>query len=185
MPSARDSAAANAPEAGGVDGSAPFGGENLKLTRRFLDADGDELTGYSSSGESNMNIVDLGDVVYVELTLHNTSGERMSNIALVDRLPAGFEIENPNLGRSASKPEWVDSDELWQADHMDLRDDRVEVFGTLQEGEKRTVVYAVRAVTAGTFALPTAEAEAMYDPRNWSRVHGGSVTISGPWDGGE
>jgi hypothetical protein len=73
-------------------------------------------------------------------------------------------------------------DQLWQADHMDLRDDRLEVFGHLDNGEERGVVYAVRAVTAGSFQLPSAEAEAMYDPRHWARVPGGTVEVSGPWD---
>ncbi|HEV8242131.1 MAG TPA: MG2 domain-containing protein [Thermoanaerobaculia bacterium] len=157
---------------------APYGGEGLKLERRWLGAGGEELTG---SGTNDLSEIALGDLVYVELTLHNTSGERMSNIALVDRIPAGWEIENPRLGRSDATPEWVDADRLWQADHMDLRDDRIEVFGELQKGEIRQVIYAVRAVTAGRFELPTADAEAMYDPRNWARVHGGTVEVKGPW----
>ena len=43
------------------------------------------------------------------------------------------------------------------------------------------MIYAVRAVTAGHFALPTGDAGAMYEPRYWSRVHGGTVTVKGPW----
>jgi alpha-2-macroglobulin len=163
------------------EGGAPFGGAGLRLERRWLDADGSPLAGVASGGASALSGIALGDVVYVELTLHNTSGERMSNIALVDRIPAGWEVENPRLGRSEATPEWVDSDRLWEADHLDLRDDRVEVFGELGKGEIRQVIYAVRAVTAGRFELPTAEAEAMYDPRNWARVHGGTVEVEGPW----
>ncbi|HXT51594.1 MAG TPA: hypothetical protein VN811_11160, partial [Thermoanaerobaculia bacterium] len=160
---------------------APYGGEGLKLERRWLDAQGNELPGGAAGGPSSLSNVKLGDLVYVELTLHNTSGERMSNIALVDRIPAGWEIENPRLGRSDARPEWVDADRLWEADHLDLRDDRLEVFGELKQAEIRQVVYAVRAVTAGSFQLPTAEAEAMYDPRSWARVHGGTVEVKGPW----
>src|SRR4029079_6525212 len=144
-------------------------GEGLKLERRWLGAGGEELTGSGSNDPSN---IELGDLVYVELTLHNTSGERMSNIALVDRIPAGWEIENPRLGRSDATPEWVDADRIWEADHLDLRDDRGEGFGQLQKGEVRQVIYAVRAVTAGKFELPSAEAEAMYDPRSWARTRG-------------
>ncbi len=55
------------------------------------------------------------------------------------------------------------------------------MFGELQKAEIRQVVYAVRAVTAGRFQLPTADAEAMYDPRNWARVYGGTVEVKGPW----
>jgi uncharacterized protein YfaS (alpha-2-macroglobulin family) len=160
---------------------APYGGEGLKLERRWLDAAGNEIGGAAAGGASALSGVKLGDLAYVELTLHNTSGERMSNIALVDRIPAGWEIENPRLGRSDATPEWVDEERLWAADHLDLRDDRLEVFGELQKAEIRQVVYAVRAVTAGKFQLPTADAEAMYDPRSWARVHGGTVEVKGPW----
>jgi len=160
---------------------APYGGEGLSLERRWLDGDGSPIAGSVDGGESALPGVALGDLVYVELTIRNTSGERMSNIALVDRIPAGWEIENPRLGRSDATPEWVDADRLWAADHLDLRDDRLEVFGELQKDEIRQVVYAVRAVTAGSFQLPGAEAEAMYDPRSWARVHGGTVVVKGPW----
>ena len=48
-------------------------------------------------------------------------------------------------------------------------------------GETGTVVYAVRAVTAGRFTIPPVEAEAMYDPRIWAREGMGKVRIAGPW----
>jgi uncharacterized protein YfaS (alpha-2-macroglobulin family) len=162
-------------------GAARYGGEGLQLSRRWLAPDGSALGG----GGGDVTGVALGDLVYVELTLRNTSAARIDNIALVDRLPAGWEIENPRLGRSDATPQWVDAETLWQIDHMDLRDDRIEVFGHLDARQERRVVYAVRAVTAGAFALPTAEAEAMYDPRFWARVRGGTVEVSGPWEGGQ
>lgn len=163
------------------EGGARYGGEGLAIERRWLDATGSPIQGGVEGGPSALTGIALGDLVYVELTLHNQSGERMSNVALVDRIPAGWEIENPRLGRSEATPEWVDSDRLWEADHLDLRDDRIEVFGQLQQAEIRQIVYAVRAVTAGRFQLPTAEAEAMYDPANWARAHGGTVEVKGPW----
>lgn len=151
------------------------GGEGLNLTRRYLDATGQPL---ALGGGLN-----LGDVVYIELTVKNTTAERVANIALVDRIPAGWEIENPRLGRDGDV-EWVDRDSLWQADHMNLRDDRLEVFGHLEKGQSRKVVYAVRAVTAGRFTVPPVEAEAMYDPRVWAREGMASVVVRGPWQDG-
>jgi uncharacterized protein YfaS (alpha-2-macroglobulin family) len=104
----------------------------------------------------------------------------MQNVALTDRVPAGFEIENPRLGRSTPL-DWARPDDQWAADYLDVRDDRITVFGALEPGQARTVVYAVRAVTAGTFTLPPAEAEAMYDPRQWARVEGGTIEVASPW----
>jgi len=149
------------------------GGEGLSLTRQYRNLEGD-VVDVKGGGQS------LADLIYVEVKIKNTSGERIQNIALVDRLPAGWEIENARLGRGGSV-EWASRDEQWTADYVNLRDDRVEVFGSLESGETRSVVYAVRAVTSGTFTLPPVEAEAMYDPRIWARESGGSVRISGPW----
>ncbi len=148
------------------------GGEGLLLSRRYLDAAGQPL-------DLNLGQT-LGDLVHVELTLRNNSAERISNIALVDRIPAGWEIENPRLGRG-SAISWLDADQLWQVDHLDLRDDRIELFGHLKKGEVRKVVYAARAVTAGRFTIPSVEAEAMYDPRIWAREGMQKVEIAGPW----
>ncbi|MEM7354619.1 MAG: MG2 domain-containing protein, partial [Acidobacteriota bacterium] len=113
------------------------GGDGLLLARRYVDAAGKPID--PARG------LTLGDLVYVELTLRNTTNEPIANIALVDRIPAGWEIENPRLGRDATAG-WLDADKLWQPDHMDLRDDRIELFGHLARGESRKVVYAARAV---------------------------------------
>ena len=149
-----------------------YGGEGLEITRRYLGADG--LPVDLNRGHA------LGDLVYVELTLRNTSPERISNLAMVDRVPAGWEIENPRLGRE-SVPTWASGRELWQIDHLDLRDDRLEVFGHLERGASGQVIYAVRAVSAGRFTIPPVEAEAMYDPSLWARGRGGVVRVAGPW----
>ncbi|PTL80538.1 Ig-like domain-containing alpha-2-macroglobulin family protein [Vitiosangium sp. GDMCC 1.1324] len=155
------------------DGQYRTGGEGLTLSRQYRNLEGDELDVEGGS-------VKLADLIYVEVKIKNTSGERIQNIALVDRLPAGWEIENARLGRGG-KVEWASSEDQWSADYVNIRDDRVEVFGSLDAGETKTVVYAVRAVTSGKFTLPPVEAEAMYEPRIWAREAGGSVEVSGPW----
>ncbi|HZH77482.1 MAG TPA: hypothetical protein VEY88_15770, partial [Archangium sp.] len=156
-----------------ADGKYRTGGEGLTLSRQYRNLGGDVLDVQGGS-------VNLAELVYVEVEVKNTSGERIQNIALVDRLPAGWEIENARLGRGGSV-EWASSEEQWSADYVNIRDDRVEVFGSLDAGESKKVVYAVRAVTSGKFTLPPVEAEAMYDPRIWAREAGGTVEVSGPW----
>jgi hypothetical protein len=122
----------------------------------------------------------LGDLIFVELEVRNLGPERIGNLALVDRVAAGWEIENPRLGRE-QRPEWVDQDSLWTPDHLDVRDDRLEVFGFLEKGETKRVVYAVRAVSAGELALPPAILEAMYDPARWAMAAGGIAVVVAPW----
>ena len=122
----------------------------------------------------------LGELLFVELEVRNPGGERVGNLALVDRVPAGWEIENPRLGRDV-RPEWIDEEALWSPDHMDVRDDRIEVFGHLEAGQTRTLVYAVRATSAGEFTVPAATLEAMYDPRLWAQSLAGRTTVVAPW----
>jgi uncharacterized protein YfaS (alpha-2-macroglobulin family) len=66
---------------------------------------------------------------------------------------------------------------------MNMRDDHLEAFGTLNPGESKKIVYTVRAVTSGKFTIPPVEAEAMYDPTLWTRAKGGTAVIGGPWAG--
>jgi alpha-2-macroglobulin len=151
------------------------GGNGMTLTRSYRNLAGDAI----DPGKGELK---LGDLVFVDLQLTNTSGAAIQNIALVDRLPAGFEVENPRLGRS-TKAEWMKEDELWTTDFMNLRDDRLEAFGALPARTTRRVLYTVRVVTSGKFTIPPVEAEAMYDPTLWARAKGGTAVVSGPWTG--
>ena len=151
------------------------GGNGMSVSRSYKMLDSTEL-------DLTKGTVHLGDLVFVEVEVENTSGATIQNIALVDRLPAGFEIENPRLGRS-TKPDWVKDEEQWATDFMNMRDDRLEVFGSLPPHTSKKLVYTVRAVTAGKFTLPPIEAEAMYDATLWARAKGETAVIAGPWTG--
>ncbi|MFU8807013.1 MAG: alpha-2-macroglobulin family protein, partial [Bradymonadaceae bacterium] len=59
-------------------GHVPLGGSGLSLKREYLDGEGNALTNHV-----------LGDLVHVRITMTNTHGEKIQNIALVDRFPAG------------------------------------------------------------------------------------------------
>jgi alpha-2-macroglobulin len=149
------------------------GGNGLAVSRTFKQLDGTPV-------DLAAGTVRLGDVLYVEVELANTSGAWIENIALVDRLPAGLEIENPRLGRDGSIA-WAKADEAWSVDFQNMRDDRVEAFGGLAARAKKKLVYSVRAVTSGRFTVPPLEAEAMYDATLWGRAAGGTAVIGGPW----
>jgi uncharacterized protein YfaS (alpha-2-macroglobulin family) len=149
-------------------------GAGLRLERAYLAADGATL---------DVSEVPLGKPLFIRLTLTNDTGAEQANLALVDRLPAGWELESPRLDGDA-RPEWVDPDALWLADHMNLRDDRIEVFGALDSGQSASVIVSARAVTAGTFTAPPARAEAMYDPSVGVRTEARAVGVRGPWPTG-
>jgi len=146
-----------------------WGGEGLEVERRYKNRSGDRVS-FENHG--------IGDVTYTEITLTNTSGEDLRNVALVDRFPAGWEVENPRLG-GTNQPDWVE--DRWSVDHMNVRDDRVEFFGDIDDDESVTIVYASRATLAGEFDTPPVRAEAMYDPEVWAQQRGRRVTVGGPW----
>lgn len=149
-----------------------YGGQALRISRTFHAPDGSEVT---PSGHT------LGDLVYSKITIRNTTRRSLYNLALVDRIAAGWEIENPRLSQ-ANMPDWIDSARLWNVEHMDLRDDRIEVFGGLAAGQEVTFVYAMRSATSGVFFAPGPQVEGMYDPDVWARSSPARVTIEGPWD---
>lgn len=149
-----------------------WGGSGLRVTRGYRDAAGAPI---------RAETLTLGQPVYIDIAVLNDTGTTLPNVAVADRVPAAWEIENPRLGRGAL-PEWVDADTLWETDNLNVRDDRIEVFGALPPGEWVHVVYMVRATFAGVFRAPDVHAEAMYDPELWARLPGQSVTVTAPWD---
>ncbi|MDD5067276.1 MAG: hypothetical protein PHF84_09540, partial [bacterium] len=126
--------------------------EGLKVTRRFLKKDNTPV---------DLNSVKQGDTFIVELLLEST--QAVENVALVDMLPGGFEIENTRL-RMTGDIGWLP--EQTDEQYSDIRDDRIIYFTSFQNYGNYTkkFYYAVRAVTEGVFTLPTVYGEAMYDP---------------------
>ncbi len=151
--------------------SVQTGDHSIRVERAYRDASGKPV---------RRDKVEVGDLVFVELTLLNLTGQAIENVALVDRFAAGFEIENPRLGREhVSK--WFDPKKRWKTDYMNMRDSSIEFFGKLGHRSEVKVTYAMRAVTGGRFYTPPVRAEAMYDPYVWSQKAGKKVTITDPW----
>ena len=87
-----------------------------------------------------------------------------------DALPAGFEIDNPNILRSGSRAalDWLSVDE--EVDNAEFRTERfLAAVDHSGKGEVR-LAYIVRAVSPGIFHHPAAIVEDMYRPefRAWT-----------------
>lgn len=66
----------------------------------------------------------------------------------------------------------------WQPDFVDIREDRVVLFGTV--GPKaREFVYRIKATNKGTYAVPSLYAESMYDRTVKARGVPGRITVEG------
>lgn len=133
----------------------------VRVRRTFLKADG--------TGVADPNGFRVGDLYVVRVEV---AGD-LRHVAVEDLLPAGLEIENPNLSTSAILS-WIGAQRTGWYQSVDLRDDRLLFFtGAIGSGTW-TYYYGVRAVTPGRFALPPVSASAMYDPSAGS-VHGAGV----------
>ncbi|THD85745.1 alpha-2-macroglobulin family protein [Aliigemmobacter aestuarii] len=105
-------------------------------------------------------------------------GRGEARLIVADPLPAGFEIDNPNLlrGGDTSALEWLSTEE--NVTHAEFRQDRflaaLDRFGN----EPFRLAYVIRAVSPGTFHHPAATVEDMYRPDHRGRSEAGRVTIA-------
>ena len=112
--------------------------------------------------------------------LRATQRDRVPQIAVVDLLPGGVEpvLElqppantsdagvDPALMRqrtaASALPIGVPGQSNWFPSHVDLREDRLVLYGHATR-DVGTFVYRVRATNAGVFQTPPAFAEGMYN----------------------
>jgi uncharacterized protein YfaS (alpha-2-macroglobulin family) len=125
--------------------------EGMTVQREWLDEEGNPI---------DITRLKQNDLVVAKITL-NPHGRTYDNIAIEDLLPAGMEIENPNLDTTQSLP-WVTDKSDWCI-RRDIRDDRILLF-TRSFSRTSTFLYLARAVTPGTFVVPPVSAECMYEP---------------------
>jgi uncharacterized protein YfaS (alpha-2-macroglobulin family) len=137
----------------------------LAVRRVYRDRRGDLI---------NPSQIRQGDLIIAELTI-TTRQDNLNNIAVVDMLPAGLEIDNPRLANNSNFA-WM-SERSATPDYMDIRDDRMALFYSFSKAGSYQFYYALRAVTCGEFILPPVKAECMYQPELSSIASGGWITI--------
>ncbi len=153
--------------------------EGLSIDRRYFTFDGEK---------ADLSKIRQNDRVIVSLSGRNIEGG-YHEVALLDLLPAGFEIEsvmNDDTVKSFSFLEKLTPTRMTEG-----RDDRFFAAISLgtrpwrswwddegKNGNDFHVAYIVRAVTPGRFTLPAANVSDMYAPRVYGRTAMGSVTIA-------
>ena len=142
----------------------PEKSDGISIRREFLDLDGNAVDPAET---------EQGQVIVVRLTV-DTRDRELDQLVIEDLLPAGWEIENPNLATAQQFP-WLKAKE--EADrHREARDDRMLIFTGAIRGQA-SFHYAVRAVTPGTYALPPATVAGMYEPDIRGVSAGGEVRV--------
>ena len=106
---------------------------------------------------------------------------KYAHLLLVDRLPAGLEIDNPNLvdGGSVDAFAWLKRD--FDPTHTEYRDDRFVAAFDRAENQSAffSVAYVVRAVAPGNYVWPPATVEDMYRPERFGRTAFGAIEVIG------
>ena len=94
-----------------------------------------------------------------------------------DPLPAGFEIDNPNLlrGGDVGALDWLDP---VRAQNAEFREDRFLAAVDWRSDAPFTLAYIVRAVSPGAFHHPAASVEDMYRPQMRARTGAGRLTVT-------
>ena len=116
------------------------------------------LREYTDSEGNPVSRMELGKTYQARLKIRSLTRKSITNIALVDLFPACLEPDTQSIREGNSSP----SEETFLPDYTDIREDRLILYGTVDETLKE-FVYPVRAVYAGEFTVPPLFAEAMYD----------------------
>jgi uncharacterized protein YfaS (alpha-2-macroglobulin family) len=167
--------------------------KGFTIERTYYTLDGKKVDLASATGGTAK--VKQNDRLVVVLKVDATDAG--GRILLVDRLPAGLEIENPRLVDSGDIKglSWLKTTVPPQ--HTEFRDDRFvaafDFFGSSDgrrgrrnaDGDEEhrdpasmaTVAYLVRAVTPGSFAHPAATVEDMYRPDRFARTASGRLQV--------
>lgn len=152
----------------------------IELSRAWF-----ELDGRSWNGRP----LKVGDMLIVRLQAR--ARHAMEDGLIVDRIPAGFEVENLNLSQGPKAEEFVVGGvnvAVAMADHRikhrEYRDDRYVAAARL-DPDLLNVFYLVRVVSPGRYVVPAPFAEDMYRPE--LRAVGAAVepvAITDPRGGG-
>ncbi len=140
-----------------------------------------ERTFYKLDG-TKIDLKSLAQNERVVVALKVTEAQaRTAKLLIVDRLPAGLEIDNPALvdGGSVEGFSWLTNDET--PAHTEYRDDRFVAAYDRADGQSAfiNIAYVVRAVAPGHYVYPPATAEDMYDPERYGRTAFGEMEVTG------
>jgi uncharacterized protein YfaS (alpha-2-macroglobulin family) len=120
----------------------------IEVYREFLDDAGKPVSS-----------IKVGDVVTVKLNFRSLSSNDYRDVAIVDLCPAGLETEIDSVRKEERA--------AWSADYVDIREDRIVIYGTLSS-RVASFSYRARAINAGSFTTPALFAEALYDKSVWA-----------------
>lgn len=143
-------------------------GNRYRIDRAYLTLEGQAV---------DPATVEQGTRLVTVLTVTPLGGPE-GRLIVTDPLPAGFEIDNPNL-LSAGDVRAVQGIDLntWP-EHAEFRQDRFLAAIDNRGADPLRLAYIVRAVTPGDFHHPAASVEDMYRPTYRAQTASGRITVT-------
>jgi alpha-2-macroglobulin len=149
----------------------PAGGNGYSIERAYYDLEGRRIS---------LDGVPQGQRLLAVVTVRSDA-KRQARLILDDPLPAGFEIANPSLLKSADIAQVPGLDLLDAPAHREFRTDRfvAAVERGADDAETFQLGYLLRAVSPGSFVQPPASVEDMYDPARRAWTDAGHASVLG------
>ncbi len=146
----------------------PAGGNGYKITRSWFTMEGAPVSLDAVKQGTRM-------VAVLEVTPLGTGEARLM---VNDPLPAGFEIDNPNLirGGDIAALDWLTTMDSPRT--TEFRQERFLAAVDWTSSEPFRLAYVVRAISPGSYRLPAASVEDMYRPDYRARTDSGRVTVT-------
>lgn len=117
---------------------------------------------YRDAEKKTVQTVALGGEIEVHLRVRALDNRFLTNIAIVDLLPGGFEVISGSIPNDS--------------DYTDVREDRV-VFFTSLSPDAKEIVYRIKATNAGTYTVPGVFAESMYYPALKAKAKASTIQV--------
>jgi len=111
----------------------------------------------------------LGEPIHVRLQARSVKNESVTNVAIIDLLPGGFEVVGASLQPGVSTISGVD--------YVDVREDRAVFYGTVS-GSVLEINYQIKSSNRGEFTVPPVFAESMYERAIKGCGVGGKITVT-------
>jgi hypothetical protein len=144
----------------------PAGGNGYQITRQWFTMEGEPVA---------LDAVQQGARLVAVIEVKPFGGGE-ARLMVNDPLPAGFEIDNPNLirGGDIAALDWLTTADTR---HAEFRQERFLAAVDWTTAEPFRLAYIVRAISPGTYRLPAASVEDMYRPDYRARTETGTVTV--------
>lgn len=127
--------------------------QGIEIYREYRDASGNKVSA-----------VNLGDEIEVHIQIRSLSNRSITNVAILDLLPGGFEVVRDSVKRQL-------------VDYADIREDRV-IFFTGVDANAQEITYKIKATNMGTYTVAPILAAAMYDPFVKGQGVAGKISVT-------